>query len=148
MKNWIKVLIGLVIIGIIGAFFVYRYINHGHPDYESAKADLTIRAKRLYVDYSMNKDIANPKYTGKIIILEGPISKIETVDSLVVLVYTYETGDFGDMGIRVTMLPDFNDAAKKLSIVKPSRIKGYCTGYNGTDVILEKGSILENDGSD
>jgi hypothetical protein len=145
MKTWMKILIALIIIGIVVGVFVYRYVNHGHPDYVSAKADLTIRAKRLYVDYSKNKDIADPKYTGKVIILEGPISKIEAVDSLVVLVYSYETGDFGDMGIRVTMLPEYNNAAKQLSIVKPSRIKGYCTGYNGTDVILEKGSILKND---
>jgi len=64
------------------------------------------------------------------------------VDSMVIVVFAYRKGDFGDEGIRVTMLPQFNQAAKGIDPFKQVKIKGLCTGYNGTDVIMEDGSII------
>jgi hypothetical protein len=40
------------------------------------------------------------------------------------------------------MLPQYNQAAKGINPFKSVTIKGLCTGYNGTDVIMEKGSIV------
>ena len=67
------------------------------------------------------------------------------MDTLVIVVFAYKVGDFGDEGIRVTMLPDYNDEAKTLSTLKPVKLKGHCTGYNGTDVIIESGSIVKEE---
>ena len=143
MKKVLIILVALVVIGAIAAFLVYKYVyNKPHPDYETAKVDLSIEAKRLWTDYSMNKDIADERYTGKIIQLDGRIMRVEEVDDLVVVVFAYRKGDFGDEGIRVTMLPDYNQAAKGIDPFKIVNIKGLCTGYNGTDVILENGSIV------
>jgi len=140
-------LIALVLIILAGAaaFFVYKYVyNKPHPDYVKEKADLTIAAKRLWVDYSMNKDIADPKYTGKIIEVVGSIMRVESVDNMVIVVFAYKKGDFGDEGIRVTMLPAYHQAAKGINPFKNVTIKGLCTGYNGQDVIMEDGSIVGN----
>ena len=145
MKTWIKIVIGLVVIGIIAAMVVWNYVNKEHPDYAKAEAELTIKPKRLYTDYTKNLDLANEKYSGKIILLDGNISKVEMADSLVILTYVYNEGDFGDEGIRVTMLNEFNQEAIHLSRAKPLNIKGLCTGFNGTDVIFEKGSIIKKE---
>jgi len=138
-------LIALVLLVLLGAaaFIVYKYVyNKPHPDYVKEKADLSIAAKRLWTDYSMNKEIADPKYTGKVIEVEGSIMRVETVDNLVIVVFAFRKGDFGDEGIRVTMLPAFHQAAKGINPFKNVKIKGLCTGYNGTDVIMENGSIV------
>ena len=145
MKTWIKIVIGLAVIGIIAAVVVFNYINKEHPDYAKAEAELIIKPKRLYTDYTKNLDLANEKYTGKIIQLEGNISKVEMADTLVILAYVYHEGDFGDEGIRVTMLKEYNQPAIHLSPARPLKIKGLCTGYNGTDVIFEKGSIVKTE---
>jgi len=138
-------LIALVLLILLGAaaFVVYKYVyNKPHPDYVKEKAEVSINAKRLWTDYSMNKEIADPKYTGKVIEVEGSIMRVETVDNLVIVVFAFRKGDFGDEGIRVTMLPEYHQAAKGINPFKNVKIKGLCTGYNDQDVILENGSIV------
>ena len=138
-------LIALILLILAGAaaFVVYKYVyNKPHPDYVKEKANLSIAAKRLWTDYSMNKEIADPKYTGKIIEVEGSIMRVEVAGDLVIVVFAFRKGDFGDEGIRVTMLPAYHQAAKAINPFKQVKIKGHCTGYNGQDVIMEDGSIV------
>jgi hypothetical protein len=145
MKKIGLIALALIILAGAAAFIVYKYVyNKPHPDYVKEKAEVTIAAKRLWVDYSMNKDIADPKYTGKVIEIKGSIMRVETVENLVIVVFAYKKGDFGDEGIRVTMLPAYHQAAKGINPFKDIRIKGLCTGYNGQDVIMEDGSIVGN----
>jgi hypothetical protein len=146
MKTWLKIIIGLIVVGIVAAVVVYNYVNRGQPDYAKAEPELTVKAKRLYTDFKMNPELATEKYCGtdgKVIQIEGSISKVEMNDSTIVLVYAYEEGMFGDEGIRVTMLPQFNKQAKQLSSIRKLVVKGLCTGYNDTDVIILHGSIVE-----
>lgn len=143
MKKIGLIAIVLLILAGAAAFIVYKYVyNKPHTDYVKAKAELSVAAKRLWTDYSMNKDIADKKYTGKVLEIEGKIMRVETVDNLVIVVFAYRRGDFGDEGIRVTMLPEYQQAAKGINPFKDIKIKGICTGYNDTDVIMESGSIV------
>jgi len=145
MKKLGLIALVLIILGGAAAFLVYKYVyNKPHPDYVEKKADLSIAAKRLWTDYSMNKDIADPKYTGKVIEIKGSIMRVETVEDMVIVVFAYRRGDFGDEGIRVTMLPEYHQAAKGINPFKDVKIKGLCTGYNDQDVIMENGSIVGN----
>jgi len=140
-------LIALVLLILAGAaaFIVYKYVyNKPHTDYAKAKADLSVNARQLWTDYSTNKDIADKKYTGKVLEIDGNILRVETVEDMVIVVFAYREGDFGDEGIRVTMLPAYHQAAKGIDPLKNVKIKGICTGYNDTDVIMESGSIVGN----
>ncbi len=65
------------------------------------------------------------------------INGVEAVDSLVIAVFVFEEGVFGDQGIRCNILPQHQGPAKAISKEEPVVLKGYCAGYNGTDVILE-----------
>ena len=143
MKLWIKILIGLAILGLLSVFFVYKFVyNKQHPDWENSEAAYTLGAQDIYKAFKVSKEGSAKLYNGKVIALTGKLSKIETADSLVTAVFVFNQGDFGDEGVRCTMLTKFNDQAKRLQPDGEIRLKGYCTGFNDTDVILEKCSII------
>jgi hypothetical protein len=143
MKTWVKILLGVIVIGMIGLFLAYKFFyNKQHPDYENLEPAVTTTAVDIYQAFKTNKDAASARYNGKIIALTGSLSKMESADSLVTAVFVFTQGDFGDEGVRCTMLKKFNDAAGKLQPDGEVKIKGFCTGYNETDVILEKCSII------
>ncbi len=143
MKTWVKIFLGLVVLGLVALFFVYKFVyNKQHPDYENIEASYNLNAQDLFQAYKTNKEAASAKYNGKVIALTGKLSMMETADSLVTAVFVFSQGDFGDEGIRCTMMQKFNEAADKLQPDGEVKLKGYCTGYNETDVILEKCSII------
>jgi hypothetical protein len=139
MKTWLKILIILAIIGIIAAFLVWKFvINKPHPDYANAKAETEIIAADLFTQYTTKKADADKNFTGKEIQLKGQFSKIEQAGSAAIVIFVFRQGDFGDEGVRCVLLPD---EIAKIKSIKPNQeiiIKGFCTGYNETDVIVEK----------
>ena len=145
MKKTFLITAVLVLLAGAAAFILYKYVyNKPHTDYVETKTEVQINAKRLWVDYSMNKDIADPKYTGKVIEVTGSIMRVEVANDMTIVVFAYKRGEFGDEGIRVTMLPEYAQAAKGINPFKNVTIKGLCTGYNGQDIIMENGSIVGN----
>jgi hypothetical protein len=143
MNKWIKILIGLFILGLIGAALGYIFIyNKPHKDYEKAKADFSLAPDELFYAYRNDKLNAGSMYNGKVLEISGVFDKIETPDDLTIAVFAIEEGIFGDEGVRCTMLPDHAGGLNSYD-GKQITIKGYCTGYNETDVIMEKCSIVE-----
>ncbi|MEI7982220.1 MAG: hypothetical protein WCI71_11250 [Bacteroidota bacterium] len=143
MKTWVKIVSGLVTVGIIAAFLVYFFIyNKPHPDYETMDATFTVTAGDLYKAFTADKTLAGNKYNGKVIEVSGRLSKVEVSDSLTTCVFVFSQGVFGDEGLRCTMLKKFSGEARKFQPDGEVKLKGYCTGFNDTDVILDKCSIL------
>lgn len=143
MKKLLIIALVLLLLAAAAAFIVYKYVyNKPHPDYEKARAEVSVQAETLWTDFTMNKENADEMYTGKMVALEGMIDHVEEVDDMIILVYVFNQGIFGDEGIRVSMLPQFQNEALEISPSGPVNIKGLCTGYNGIDVIIEKGSIV------
>ena len=143
MKTWIKIVLGLFLLGIIAALLVFKFVyNKKHPDYEKMAPAYSLATQDLYQAFVSNKVSASAKYNGMVVALQGKLSKIEVVDTMVTAVFVFKQGMFGDEGIRCTMLKKFNDAAKKLHPDGEVKIKGYCTGFNDTDIIFEKCSII------
>jgi uncharacterized membrane protein len=143
MKTWMKILLALFVIGLLAAFLVYKYVyNKQHPDYENIEASVKLSTTDLYRAFKNSKESATRQYGGKVIAITGKLSKVETADTLVTAVFVFEQGMFGDEGIRCTMLKKFNEPANRLQPDGDVTIKGYCTGYNDTDVILEKCSLI------
>ena len=144
MRTWIKITLSLLVLGFItGIVVAYFLYNKPHPNYEKMDAAYTIAAADLYKDCTANKNQAGTKYNGKVVAVTGKLSKVEVKDSLTTCVFVFEQGMFGDQGVRCTMLPAFREEAGKFQPGADLKLKGYCTGFNDTDVILDKCSIVK-----
>jgi hypothetical protein len=144
MKTWGKIILSLFVVVIIALVLGYVFVyNKSHPDYEKMKPDFTLTASELYSSFNANTTESETKYNGKILSVSGTLTKVESTDSLVIAVFVFNQGIFGDEGIRCTMLPKFNNDTKKLQPENIYNIKGYCTGFNDPDVILEHCSIIK-----
>jgi hypothetical protein len=144
MKKALIIFIVLLLVAAAG-FIIYKYVyNKPEPEVVLKETEVKVNAKRLWVDYSMNKDIAAPRYDGKLIEVTGSIMRVETVEEQVIVVFAFKKGESGDEGIRVTMLPAYYQAAKGINPFKNVTIKGLCKEYNGQNIIMEHGSIIGN----
>ena len=143
MKKAIKIFGAVVVVGVVAAIYIWFFIyNKPHRNYEKATADFTLTASSCYQQYANDANEASV-YTGKVLQIEGIPSSIENNDSTVVIVFAFNEGMFGEEGIRCSMLSKYQTESTRLNLTDNILIKGYCTGYNGTDVILEHCSLLK-----
>ncbi len=144
MKNRIKILAVVIIFGAIGAYVGYTFVyNKAHTDFEKANADFSLTARQLFDNFRNNTETAGEKYIGKVIEISGTLSNVEEADSLIIAVFAFGEGMFGAEGVRVTMLPNHAETLKKHPLTSALKLKGFCPGYNGTDVIIESGSLVK-----
>jgi hypothetical protein len=142
MKTWMKIFLVLVALGFIGVGLGYKFVyNKPHTNYEKASADFSLAGSELFSQFKSSTQQASEKYTGKVLEISGTLNSVETPDSLTIAVFTLAEGMFGDEGIRCAMLPNHSQNISQF-IGSDIKLKGYCTGYNETDVILEKCSII------
>ena len=142
MKKWMIIIGILAIVGLIAAFLVWKfYVNKPHTDYAKAEATVSIAASDLFNNYKSNKTTADSMYNGKVIEIKGAFQKIEKTDSSATIIFVFTQGDFGDEGIRCSLLPTELQKLGETQAGQDIKLKGLCTGYNETDVILEKCSI-------
>ncbi|MCX6280701.1 MAG: hypothetical protein NTU51_01925 [Bacteroidetes bacterium] len=144
MKTWHKVASLLVLTGVIAASLVFYFMyNKPHPDYENMEAAFTLSSADLYKEFTADKTKAGNKYNGKVVEVTGRLSKVEVADSLTICVFAFNQGVFGDEGMRCTMLPGYSGKAKHLQPGADLKLKGFCSGFNDTDVILDKCSFVK-----
>ena len=142
MRKWLKYILILAAIGIIAALLVFEfYINKPHPDYDKLKAEYTLSAEDLYNGYITDKSKSDNTYTGKIIQINGVVNSVEKSDTLATVVFVYDDGMFGDEGIRCSFLPKYYQDILGWNKGDKIILKGFCVGYNETDVILTKCSL-------
>ena len=142
-KNIYKAGIVFFAIGLISAGLVYQFvINKPHRDFEKAKPAYIVSAADLFDSFRSDRDNAEKKYNGQVVLLNGKLSKIENADALVTGVFVFDQGMFGDEGIRCTMLPQHSSSLKSVPEGSEIQLKGFLTGYNDTDVILEQCSVI------
>ena len=136
-----KVILVALVIGLLGGAYGYFFMyNKSHPDYEQMDAEISVSAKDLF--NACRDEGMSSKYTGKLLEISGIPTDIEVHDSLSTLVFVFDDGMFGPEGVRVTFLNHFNDQVQQIPMDKELTIKAYCTGFNETDVILEKASLV------
>jgi hypothetical protein len=144
MNRWAKIISALLILGILGGVFGYFFVyNKPHTDYEKADAEFRFTSEQLFSQYLSDRATAELQYNGKVIEVTGRVTSVENPDSLTVVVFALSQGMFGDEGLRCTMLGNHRKKANTLRKDSLVTIKGYVTGYNDTDVILEKCSIMQ-----
>lgn len=133
-----KIIIGILILGTIGAVVAYKIYNKPHIDVTEASVDITISANKILNEFSSDEAKANSKYLEKIIEVEGVVS--ETKNEKGKGIVTLKTND--DFGSILCHLSE--KATSELSAIQIGEsitIKGICTGYL-MDVILIKAEII------
>ncbi len=144
MNKYLKIILILAVVGLLAAAYVWFFVyNKPHKDIAHAKADFTLAAEQLYTEFTQTKDQSGAKYNGKVLEINGSLTKIEEADSVHTAIFVFEQGMFGDQGIRCALLPDQFEKATTITPGTAVTLKGYCTGFNDTDVILEKCSFVE-----
>lgn len=143
MSKKMKYILGALCVVILGAICVYLYINKPHPSYEKLKPEFSVTPKAIFDEFKSNGKASALKYNGKMVELKGAISKIENSDTLVTVVFAFSQGLFGDEGVRCAMLPKLNTSVKDFKQGDNIDLKGLCQGFNETDVILEKCSLIQ-----
>ncbi|MDP2723022.1 MAG: hypothetical protein Q8O72_09710 [Bacteroidales bacterium] len=145
MKKFKILIIIALTLGLLGGTYAWFFVyNKPHRDIENATADFTETAENLYNHYVNGLNAEDKNYDGAVIEFIGNPTAVESADSLKVVVFVFNQGMFGDEGIRCTLLPWHNDKTEDLSPDHPITIKGFCAGYNGTDIILEQCSIINH----
>lgn len=130
-----KLILIISALGLAAGVYVWFYVyNKPHTDYENKPPDYIMTAKELYDRFVENPNL---NYTGKVIQINGVFQSVEDDDSLITVVFVFNEGMFGSEGVRCTFIPRFNEQLRKLKAPGPISLKGFCSGYNGTDVILE-----------
>jgi len=142
MKRSYKILLILVVVSILGAaygwFFVY---NKPHTDYSKEKPVAVLNAESCYTSFANGED-KTKQWLGQVIQISGTANSIEKGDSLTTIVFVFSEGMFGDEGIRCSLLPDAAEKVASLTFPVDITLKGYCTGYNETDLVIEQCSII------
>ncbi len=123
--------IGLLVpVLVMGYVYVFVY-NKSHTDYANTDPEFELKAETLYNSFTDSND--SKKYLGKVIMISGVVSSVESTDSTAVVSINFEEGMFGTQGVRCNMLSPY-------VLMKPGTeilVKGLCSGYNDTDVLLE-----------
>jgi hypothetical protein len=127
------------------SIFIYSTLyNKPHDDIEKSTPAYSITTEQLWKNYNTNLKSADSIYTGKVIELTGNLSRIDKSDSLVSVIFVMDADPmFGDKTISCQMYIKHNKEAASLEAGTSVKIKGFCTGYNDTDIIFNKCSIVK-----
>ncbi len=79
-----KVIIGLIILMVL-AFGVYRYIYQSHRDISSEEADYEVTVSSLNNEFKQSDSLTLNKYRNKTINLRGKVSSIDAANKSIVI---------------------------------------------------------------
>ncbi|HVT87001.1 MAG TPA: hypothetical protein VHD35_17490 [Chitinophagaceae bacterium] len=138
----------LIIIAIgIGVWQGLKEYNRTNIDIAHVKADVKISASNLIHEYETNDSLANQKYLGKIIEVDGAIKKLDSDRSGGYVVVLGDTT--GLSSVRCAMDSTHNRDAAVLKAGSSAILRGHCSGFNkddmglGSDVILDRCALIK-----
>lgn len=141
MKIFLRILlvIGVIVALGIAYFLIFHYFKP-HVDYAKAKPDIEVTGEVLYSAFVSDALRAAAVYNGKVLLVEGIVDALEQSDDLNVAVMIYDDGFFGPEGVRFTLL---EGQEEKVVAGENLFLKGFCTGFTGSDVIIEHASVVK-----
>lgn len=124
-----KIIIGILLLGSIGAATGFYMFNKKVPGLENAKADFTITANALFDEFDTNEQTALGKYEGKIIEVTGEVVSVKNEEGQSNIILLAENAMAG--GINCSFKSNQNDFKKG----DTATIRGRCQGFL-MDVVL------------
>lgn len=146
-RRFILPLIVLIVLGTgFGAWKGLKEYNRTNADLAVVKADLNISATELVRDYERNDSVANDKYLGKVIEINGSVKKVEPDEKGYFTVILGDTTN--SSSVRCSMDTLHKTDAAHLTPGSSAILRGFCTGFNkdeiglGSDVILNRCVVI------
>jgi hypothetical protein len=138
-------LIILLAVGI-GGWYAYREYTRTNKDLADVKADWQTSSAKLISEYEANDSIANKKFLGKIVEVNGSVNEVIKDDNGY---YTVVFGESGTMSsVRCSIDTTHQKDITSLTMGSSATVRGACTGFNkddmglGSDVILNRCVII------
>ena len=133
MRNWKKKLLLLIIIFIgIGAFAVWYIFNEKFTDTQKRDATYIVDANTFLKEFQQSDSLANLKYKEKIVTVNGTVSEIETMDTVVNIKMIDTATD------AYVIFAFQQEQISKVKLVKEGEkisIKGSCSGGAYSDIL-------------
>lgn len=138
MKKWVKVLLIIVVIGILGAAGVVYYVyNRPHRDVTKEKG-VQLSAQALYDAFRTNEAEANKLYLDKAVEMTGEVAEVSTNQDGNVVV-NFKTND-----PLVVINCTFKENPGSLQPGQTITFKGICTGYiPDANVVINEGILVK-----
>jgi len=124
-----KILIGIVVVGVLGAGIGFYLKNKSVGGLENTTPDYTITATQLFKYFSEDEAGALKKYNNKVLLIGGTIQDVKPVNDSIasVLLFADESG----LGtIKCGLGKEYVEASKKLNVDEAVKIKGVCSGIS------------------
>lgn len=126
------ILIGVLVLGAIGAITAYFMYNKPHKDMEAASADITLEATALFAAFQADEQAANAQYLDKVVQVSGKVKHVNQEDGKISV--TLDSGD--EMSGVVCQLDDLSTPSRTdFKEGEQVTFKGMCTGVL-LDVVL------------
>ncbi len=135
-------LVALVLMGAAGFYVAYTMYNKPHPDYVSMTPVASLSVEELFMTYTTEPGKGNEMYTGKLIEVTGVPARFDHTGDQATAVFVLGEGLFGEEGVRCLFHPEHIPDLASVQDGKVLKIKGYCTGYNETDVLMEQCTLV------
>jgi len=145
MRKIVKIALVLAGLGLLAAALIWKfYVNKPHDDIEKASPAYSLATEQIWKEFTTDSQKSSSLYNNKVIELTGKVSRVNVGDSLVSVVFDMEVDSmFGNKSISCEMLQKYNNEAEALATGSQVKIKGFCTGYDETDIKLNKCSIVK-----
>jgi hypothetical protein len=145
MNKILKIGFILLVTGLVAAALVWKfYVNKPHDNIEKATPAYSVSTEEIWSRYNTDRKIADSLYNNQVIEVTGNLSRIDKNDTLVSAIFVMAADSmFGDKTIACQMYKKYNEEAVALIAGAKVKIKGFCVGYDDTDIKFNKCSIVK-----
>lgn len=131
-SNYKKILVGIFILIIAGGAVAWYIFTEKFSDTAERKAAYTVDAMSFLKEFSTNNDLANKKYTEKIIAVNGTVSEVEAADTTANIKFIDTTsGSYIIFAFQQQHIAE----AKQLKGGDKVSIKGSCSGGTYSEIL-------------
>jgi hypothetical protein len=142
-----NITVAILLIIVASAIYIYKEYNRTSTNVANESSAYTVTANELIKEFTHNDSLANDKYAGKIISVNGVVKDISKDERGY---YTVSLGDAAGMSsIRCSIDSIYSATALSVKQGMNVNIKGNCTGYNqdellGLDILLNRCLVTDH----
>jgi hypothetical protein len=134
-----KILLAILVMAVLGGGYAWYLYNKPVADTADLDAAYTVSANQLFSDFSADENMANQKYLGKIIRVNGTVRDVSIGDKGE-LNLVMNSGD-EMFGVNCGLSKGQETAYKNYQVGDSIVIQGECTGLS-LDVVMTRCVII------